>query len=78
VRHPRLLCPAEARPVTVARVQSWLASGGKSPREQVVKARLRGTAATILGTSRIGWCKVSDFARTSIVYTPPAHSAVHS
>jgi len=33
--------PAEARSVTVARVKSWLASGGKSPREQVVKAKLR-------------------------------------
>jgi hypothetical protein len=33
--------PAEARAVTVARVQAWLATNGKSPREQALKARLR-------------------------------------
>ena len=33
--------PADARAVTVARVQAWLDSNGKSPREHALKARLR-------------------------------------
>jgi len=33
--------PAAARAVTVAGVQAWLDSNGRSPREQTLKARLR-------------------------------------
>lgn len=33
--------PSETHETAVARVEAWLASGGKSPREQALKARLR-------------------------------------
>jgi hypothetical protein len=37
--------PAERHQLTVARVQSWLETAGKSPNEQALKSRLRGLLA---------------------------------
>jgi hypothetical protein len=39
--------PSTAHELTVARLQAWLDSSGKTPREQAVKVRLRQALAGI-------------------------------
>ena len=42
--------PAVTHTISVRRVHAWLGSAGKSPREQVLKARLR---AALAGTTAL-------------------------